>query len=213
VAPDVGLDAVRVEDSGEILFSIETQIFSERLGVALHRGDLLSSTGKVVRTYQQMYEKFHTLTPPADYGLDSLYRWPGGEMWFSPEISFSDNQLGFISAGDIISDQGYVVFRNPQLLSSFAPVQGSKDFGVDALFVVTDATPPPGEAGFNISRKSGSSAVSLAWQSSGRVFQAERSVDLASPFEPVSPVIPDLSWDDAGGFSARPRAFYRLQQW
>src|SRR4030095_85762 len=53
-APDVGLDAVHILDSSEILFSIQSNIFSQRLGVTLHRGDLLSSSGLVVRTHQQM---------------------------------------------------------------------------------------------------------------------------------------------------------------
>src|SRR5947207_6499105 len=52
-APDVGLDAVHVGDTGEILFSIPTNVFSEWLSVTLHRGDLLSTRGMVVRSNQQ----------------------------------------------------------------------------------------------------------------------------------------------------------------
>jgi len=78
-APDVGLDAVQVLDSGEILFSIGTNIFSETLGVTLHRGDLLSNTGLVVRSNQQLLSNFH---PPKggtnDYGLDAVRVWQSG---------------------------------------------------------------------------------------------------------------------------------------
>src|SRR5207247_10563369 len=38
LAPDVGLDAVHVLDTGEILFSILTNVFSARLSVPLHLG-------------------------------------------------------------------------------------------------------------------------------------------------------------------------------
>src|SRR5262249_53143220 len=72
-APDVGLDAAHILDTGEILFSIETNIFSERLGLTLHRGDLLSSSGMVVRTHQQMLAHFHPSNTSKDYGLDALY--------------------------------------------------------------------------------------------------------------------------------------------
>ena len=211
VAPDPGLDAVLVLDSGEILFSIESDVFSESLGSTLHRGDLLSSTGSIVRPYSKLYEKFHPSSPPADYGLDSLYRWPGGEIWFSPEFAFTDDQLGPITPGDLLSDQGYIVFRNSELVAPFSPVQTTADFGLDALFVVTDLTPPPdAPPQILISRKNGTPGITLNWQSSARVFQVERVSDLKLPFAPVSPVIPDLSWSDP--FEGT-RAFYRLRQW
>ncbi|HWB02167.1 MAG TPA: hypothetical protein VG796_04020 [Verrucomicrobiales bacterium] len=210
VAPDTGLDAVHILDSGEILFSIESDIFSEKLGTMLRRGDLLSSEGKIVRTYEKLYENFHFLTPPTDNGLDVLYQWPGGEIWFSPEFGFTDDRLGPIGAGDLLSDQGYIVFRNAELTAAFAPVQATPDFGLDALFVITDITPPPPLPQLSLTKKSGASGVTLNWQGGGRVFQVERSTDLAEPFQPLSPVIPDSSWNDPADLA---RAFYRLRQW
>lgn len=141
-APDVGLDAVQVLDHGEVLFSIETNIFSERLGVTLRRGDLLSNTGQVLRTNQQLLVRFHPSNPAKDYGLEALYVWPHGEIWFSTEEGFQDQMLGPILPGDLMSDLGHVVFRNLELLNAFAPVEDLADFGLDALFIVTDAATP-----------------------------------------------------------------------
>ena len=212
-APDVGLDAVHVLDSGEVLFSIESDIFSEKLGTFLRRGDLLSSTGTVVRTHQKLLEKLHPPSASTDYGLDALYQWPTGEIWFSTEQPFSDSELGPIAAGDLLSDQGYLVFHNPELLTAFAPVQATPDFGLDALFIVTDATAPPAGAQLNMAIKAGTPDLTLTWQGPGRVFQIERATTLTDPFLPVSPIIPDLSWNEVSALNLRPRAFYRLRQW
>ena len=76
-----------------------------------------------------------------DYGLDAVHVWPSGEIWFSTEEGFQDGALGPIAAGDLLSDQGYVVYRNLELLGPFAPIEDLADFGLDALFLVSDAVP------------------------------------------------------------------------
>jgi hypothetical protein len=212
-APDVGLDAVHILDSGEILFSIETDVFSERLGMTLHRGDLLSSTGTVVRTHSQMLTRFHPVNGAKDYGLDALYVWPSGEFWFSVEEGFDDSALGPILPGDLLSDQGYVVFRNRELLSAFAPSQSQSDFGLDALYVVTDATPAAPAPRMAIQPRPATRSAGLTWQGQGRVFQVERAEVVTGPFEVLSPFIPDLFFDDLGALTNRVQSFYRLRQW
>ena len=212
-APDVGLDAVQIADSEEVFFSIETNTFSEKLGKTLHRGDLLSSAGSIVRTNQQLLAAFQPSNPATDYGLEAIYIWPGGETWFSTEQSFTSQVVGIIAAGDLLSDRGYIVFRNADLLSAFAPVQLSADFGLDALYVVTDAMPPAAPAQIQIMADRASNSIGLSWQSEGRFFQVERATTVAGPFEAVTPIIPDLSFTDAGALTARPRGFYRLLQW
>jgi hypothetical protein len=209
---DAGLDGVQLLDSGEILFSIESDVFSGKLGTMLHRGDLLSSTGKVTRTQQQLLQKFH---PPssADFGLDAFYQWPGGEIWFSTEQGFTDSQLGPVTDGDLLSDDGSIVFNNNELLAAFGPPATSAGLGLDALFIVTDVTSPPAPPVLNLAVKPGTQTLHLSWQSTARVFQVERSTDLSESFEAISPVIPALSWDDEGALQNRPRAFYRLRQW
>lgn len=211
--PDVGLDAVQVLGTGEILFSIPTNVFSEQLGVTLHRGDLLSSTGTVLRSNQQLLAHFHPASPANDYGLDALYLWPSGEIWFSTETGFQDAALGPVLAGDLLSDQGYIVFRNLELLNAFAPVEDAADFGLDALYLVTDATPPAPAPLLKIKIGSAAGSASLTWQGQGRVFQVERATAVTGPFQPLSPMVPDLFFDDLGTLTNRARAYYRLHQW
>jgi len=71
-APDVGLDAVHVGDTGEILFSIPTNVFSERLNVTLHRGDLLSTSGTVVRGSGNRCARWCRIRPPVAIPLDDM---------------------------------------------------------------------------------------------------------------------------------------------
>ena len=210
---NVGLDAVQVLDTGEILFSIPTNVFSSQLGVALHRGDLLSSTGTILRTNQQLLARFHPASPTNDYGLDALYLWPSGEIWFSTETGFQDTALGPVLAGDLLSDQGYLVFRNLELLNAFAPIEDPVDFGLDALYVVTDATPPAPQPLLKIKPGSSTGSASLSWQGQGRVFQIERATAVTGPFQPLSSILPDLFFDDLGALTNHAQSYYRLRQW
>ena len=47
-----------------------------------------------------------------------------------------------MSAGDLLSSLGYRVLSNGQLVAAFAPADPSLDYGLDALFVITDTLPP-----------------------------------------------------------------------
>jgi hypothetical protein len=212
-APDVGLDAVHLLDTGEILFSIQSNIFSETLSITLHRGDLLSSTGAVVRSYQEMLGRFHPVKPADDYGLDALYVWPSGEIWFSTEDDFQDQQIGAVSSGDLLSDQGYVVLRQTELLGAFVPTQNPPAFGLDTLYVVTDTTPPAPPPRLSIQARPATHSAGLTWQGQGRVFQVERAGLVTGAFQPLSPVLPDLSYDDLGALTNRVQSYYRLRQW
>lgn len=212
VTNNVGLDAVQVLDSGEILFSIPTNVYSSQLKATLHRGDLLSSAGTVVRSNQQLLSRFHPASPTNDYGLDALFVWPSGEIWFSTETGFVDAALGVVLAGDLISDQGYIVFHNLELLNAFAPMEDPVDFGLDALYVVTDATPPAPVPRLEIQPGSDASA-SLTWKGQGRVFQVERANAVNGPFQVLSPISPDLFFDDPGALTNHSQSYYRLRQW
>jgi hypothetical protein len=87
------------------------------------------------------------------------------------------------------------------------------EFGLDALFIVTDATPPPEAPRLQISAQPFTGSIRLTWEGAGRVFQVERSADPATPFGPVSPIMPGLTFEDSGVMNTRSRAFYRLRQW
>jgi hypothetical protein len=211
--PDVGLDAVHAQDDGEVYFSIETPIVTGT-GARLGQGDLLSSRGVVVKSNSQLLARFHPPPIPKDFGLDAIYVWPSGEIWFSLEEGFQDDMLGPILPGDLLSDQGYVVYRNLELMSAFAPLEDLHDFGLDALFIVTDAlapAPPPRITRITAHRATGH--VSLEWEGGGRVFQVERAVDVVGPYLPVSAISVDLMFDHAGVLNRQTLGFYRVRQW
>jgi len=210
---DVGLDAVQVLDNGEILFSIATNVFSMQLDAMLQSGDLLSSNGAMVRTNQQLLAHFKPFDPKNDYGLKSLYVWPGGEIWFSPETGFQDLVLGPIQPGDLLSDQGYVVFHNLDLLKAFAPSSSLTNFGLDALFIVSDATPSAPVTVLAIRTDSSTGTANLIWEGMGRVFQVERADAVSGPFKTLSDILPDLFFDEPGALTNRSRSYYRLRQW
>ena len=210
---DAGLDAVHVLDSGEIYFSIASDVFSTALGVTLHRGDLLSSNGNIVRSNHDLLSRFQPADPSADYGLNAIYIWPGGETWFSTEKGFMDSSLGSVAAGDLLSDNGYIVFRNADLVSVFQPNPSLGDLGLDALYVITDATPPAPAPTLSLQTDTAAAGVGLRWTGKGRVFQVERADALSSPFYPLSPILPDLHFDDAGSLTNSKQHFYRLLEW
>ena len=210
---DYGLDAVQIITNGEIYFSITTNLVSPQIGM-LFRGDILSDQGRLVKSHQQLLSRFHPRVIDDDYGLDALYVWPGGEIWFSTEEGFTDTQLGPIQPGDLLSDQGFVVFLNLELTSAFAPVEDLSDFGLDAIYIVTDAIPPaPTPRIVSIKRASPSGDISVGWNGSGRVFQVEKAMRVTGPFLPTSSIVPDLSWIDFGASQRNAVGLYRLRQW
>jgi hypothetical protein len=212
-AAEAGLDAVQARGGGEVWFSIQTNFFSKTLGRTIRRGDLLSNRGSLVRTNEQLLARFHPASPKQDYGLDALYVWPSGEMWFSTEDGFDDTELGAITSGDLLSDQGYVAYRNHELLSAFRPLEELADFGLDALHVVTDAGEAPPPARFTrcaVDQKTG--GVTFEWSALGRAFQLERATNATGPWLPFAPIGTGTNLDvlEPGNPA---RAFYRLREW
>ena len=213
-APDVGLDAVQLQESGTVLFSIETNVFSEKLGVTLQRGDVLSNSGQIVRRNADLLARFHPADPRQDYGLDALYVWPSGEVWFSTETGFQDALLGGVMGGDLLTDLGAVVYRNLELTSAFAPLEDLFDFGLDALYVVTDASPPaPAPRIVSVTRDPATGGVVVQCDGKGRAFQLERAADLRGPWLPASPIVPELRFEDFADPPDVSAAFYRVRQW
>jgi hypothetical protein len=210
IVPDVGLDAVRVKSSGEILFSIRTNIFAEGKGLTLRRGDVLSSLGQIVKTNAQLLANFHPTNTSADYGLDALYVWPSGEMWFSTETGFDDTQLGSISSGDLLSTEGFIVFRNAELVAEFAAPQSVSGFGLSDIFVVTDvdAAPPPR---FLVPRMQ-QNQFPLQWSGTNRVYLLERAASITGPWQPLGEINPGTSFTETNVWF-QPGSFYRLQAW
>jgi hypothetical protein len=212
--PDVGLDAVHVRADGEVWFSITTDLFSEKLGETLRRGDLLSSSGRIVKHNQELLARFQPADPAKDHGLDALYVWPSGEIWFSVETGFADLGSNQYGDGDLLSDQGYVVYRNLELTGAFAPTEDLANFGLDALFVVTDVVPPtlpPSITSFSVNPQTGT--VSLQGEGRGQVFQLEGADDVVGTWRPLAPITPSLNWEWIPPHPGPAQTFFRLRQW
>lgn len=212
--PDLGLDGVQVLDDGEILFSIVRESFSERLGVMLRPGDILSSRGNVTRAAKELLAVFEPEDQAADPGLDAFFVWPSGEVWFSTESGFISKTMGAIMDGALLSDQGYVVAHNLDLVRPFQPLEDLANFGLDGLFLVTDVAAPAKAARVLLSLKNGEGGgVRLTWPAQGRVFQVEATTAVGDPFAPVSPIVPDLEWTDSSASGLTQSSYYRLRQW
>jgi hypothetical protein len=147
-----------------------------------------------------------------DFGLDALRILPSGEIWFSVEEGFTDSQLGPIGAGDLLSNFGYRVFKNEDLLAAFAPADPSIDYGLDALYVVTDTLPPRPPPRI-VRQTPGTGSMLLQWDGEGDVFQLEQATDLWGPWMPCSPIVPDLSYEAGCDLTAGPSAYFRVRQW
>jgi hypothetical protein len=208
---DAGLDAVQVMADGEILFSIQTNVVVSST-LTLGRGDILSDRGRVFMTQRQLLANFQPAVTNHDFGLDALHVLPTGEIWFSVEESFTDQRLGPIQAGDLLSNNGYVVFRNSSLLAAFAPSDPTQDYGLDALFVVTDTQlPRPRPRIVNLTTSA--NRIHLEWDGEGSVFQVEQAAALAGPWLPCTEILPELSCDTARDTTASSTQFFRLRQW
>ncbi len=211
---DEGLDAVHTTGSldGEILFSVKHDFNSIRLGKKVRRGDLLSSRGLIHRTNEALLARFRPVFADRDYGLDAAWTWPSGEIWFSTEEGFLDQNYDSVGPGDILSDQGYIVYRNRELLGRFAPVDDRLDFGLDALVVITtpgSSLSPPRVTSYEWDPLN--HRMTLRWIGPGSVFQVERATRLEGPFEVISEWIPDLQFTD--NLAPVAGALYRIRQW
>lgn len=219
---DLGLAAVQVSNSGEVFFSVQQPFFAVNLGTTVQPGDLLSEKGYLFRSGAQLLARFAPAKPDVDYGLTSVFVWPTnsfsglGEIWFSTRDGFSDSKGRYYAPGDLLSDQGYVVYTNQELVAAFGPAVAAS-LGMDALFLVTSerefpdgiplraavpqiVAPPPASVQFN-------------WQGPGRVFQVERASTVQAPYEPVSPIVTEGPFVDPSALTQWPAAFYRIRQW
>jgi len=212
--PDLGLDAVHVNPDGEVFFSVKSGAFSEQLGRSIQPGDVLSSAGQVARSNHDLLAQFHPAATNQDFGLDALYVWPSGEIWFSTEQGFPDAQLGVITDGDLLSDQGYVVFRNLELVGAFSPLEDLANFGLHDVYLVTDVTAPaPAPNLLTLQVDLQSQQFTLRWEGKGRAFQLEKAADIAGPFAPIGPVDVRSQFTGETGLGGSAQAFFRVRQW
>lgn len=213
-----GLGAVKVTDDGAVYFSVQTNFYSVKLGRTVQTGDLLADSGDVVRSKAQLLANFNPAKPAADCGLSAVFLWPSGEIWFSTTQGFAGPGTSFYAAGDLLSDQGYVVYRNAELLSAFQPGASVTNLGLDALYVITDVPPLGkglGPAQLALPQPTNQPPASLVfeWSAAGHVFQLERAAVPAGPYLPASRIDTDGPFLDPGVLTNQAQAFYRLHQW
>ena len=107
------------------MFSTEVGFWAQTSGGVpewISSDDLLSDQGYVVNTIWELLERFNPVGPiPASPGLDAVVVRPNGEIYFSLEVGFADAVYGPISDGDLLSNAGYVVARNRELIANFHP--------------------------------------------------------------------------------------------
>ncbi len=208
--PDVGLDGAQTLSGGEILFSTQSPFVSPSLNEMLGDGDLLSNHGRVVSANADLLALFPRKDPTVDQGLGAFHVWPSGEVWFAVERGFQTTGGVVVAAGDVLSDAGYVVVRNHDLLRRFSPLEDVADFGIDALAPISDWEAIQGPLQFT-GVTARSAGLHLEWKGPGRVFQLLGADDPAGPWTPVAPIVPDLAatlpWTDS------PPRFLRLRQW
>jgi hypothetical protein len=218
VAPlpeSVGLDAIQLMDDGQVYFSVENEFGSAKLGVTVQPGDLLSDNGTIVRSGPQLLAGFNPANPTNDYGLKSVYVWPSGEVWFSTRAGFNDTNNNFFAAGDLLSDQGYLVYSNAELLSAFSPLESPANLGLDALYIITDVSPTTRVTSLGVPLWTNSPAGDVLLQRSKgqRVFQLEAASSVSGPFLPITPITTDALFVEPGVLTNQTQRFYRLHQW
>ncbi len=212
---DAGLGAVQVMSANETWFSVQTNFFSKALNTLITPGDLLSDSGTIIRSNAQLISRFRPAEPSTNAGLKAVYVWPNGEIWFCIGSGFKSADSLEYTPGDVLSDQGYVVFRNSELLAVFAPTT-TTNVAADGLWVVTDViteTRPPVLAPPLPQPTNSPPTATLRWVGPGRVFQLERATNVSGPYLPASPIQPDMTSTDATGLTNSTRNFYRVRQW
>jgi len=213
--PDFGLAALKIMSDGETWFSTQTNFFSKALGRMGQTGDMISDNGTLVRSNAQLLAQFHPINPTNDYGLNSIYVWPGGEIWFSTTQGFFDVNSNYFDPGDLLSDQGYLVYSNSELLAAFSPSNAPSSLGLDALYIVTDVAPASAPPQLGLPQLTNFPPLSLAFdfKATGHVFQLERALTLDGPFLPVSPISTATHLVDPGVLTEQGQGFYRVRQW
>jgi hypothetical protein len=216
---DPGLDGLQIDPEQGTYFSVKTNITQDSgASIPLGHGDILwvgpfAPPEGLFKSNADLLAQFHP-AEAKDYGLDAFYIWPSGEIWFSTSESFNDSQLGPVSDGDLLSDAGYIVYRNADLTAALQPIgDPPTDFGLDALAIISDVTAIDGGPQIEGALVGDSDTFNLSWKSHAKVFRVERARDIAGPWEAISPIIPEVTFQDGDTVSAQQQGFYRVRQW
>lgn len=182
----------------EIWFSTETGFTSSAMGMShVSEGDILSSSGRIVRRNQHLTAKLGIMPPAPDIGLDAVIGQPpagsggaglpGCPIWFSSREDIISERLGPLRNGDLLSSEGAIVRRNSELIGPFSPQPPIPEFGLDAAAIGPDGA-------ILFSTEDGFFSESLGVMISdgdlldetGRVFKT--GVELMRNFQPIDPI-------------------------
>ena len=182
----------------EMWFSTETGFTSSAMEMShVSEGDLLSSSGRIVRRNQQLTAKLGIMPPAPDIGLDAVIgQAPAGSgeagsrgcrIWFSSREDIISETLGPLRNGDLLSSEGAIVRRNSELIGAFSPQPPIPQFGLDAAAIGPDGA-------ILFSTEDGFFSESLGVMISdgdlldetGRVFKT--SGELMRNFQPIDPI-------------------------
>src|SRR5207245_9190899 len=100
-------------------------------------GDFLSDRGRVVKRNSDLVGRLGIMPAVPDLGLDAVFVKGRGEIFFSLPVDVFSETLGPIQHGDLLSNRGYIVKRNQELLAAFGAAS-SADAGLDAVQALPD---------------------------------------------------------------------------
>jgi hypothetical protein len=134
----------------DLWFSTEVPFHAGRLAAVpaaatpalISAGDLLSRRGHVVRTNHELTAHLGIMPIVPDLGLDAVVSGPKGEIWFSFDQKsgpiWSETLSRYLKPGDLLSEAGYVVRTNEDLLAAFRRMPPVSDAGLDAVVLAPD---------------------------------------------------------------------------
>ena len=189
----------------EVWFSAEVGFHAGRLDADVDNniryispGDLLSVRGHVVRTNHELTRHLGIMPIVPDLGLDAVVIGPRREIWFSWEEEFPQmwsETLGvWLKHGDLLSDRGYVVATNEELLARFVRQPVVTDAGLDAV-----ARAPTRAIFFSTEEDFFSEALGVTVRhgdllsSRGRIVRT--NAQLTHNFNPMGPALQDYGLD------------------
>lgn len=166
-----------------------------------------------MRRIQQLLAGFDVPTNAPEAGFDAVELLPKGQILFSirGNVVAAGLKLG---RGDLSSDRGQGFRTHAQLRANSDPTVTTQDYGLAAMFLVTDLNPPaPPAALLGIHHDRPSHRVRLDRDGAGALFEVQRATRLTGPWESRSPILPDLSFEEGCKGTGDAQFFYRLQQW
>ena len=173
-------------------------------GQEITDGDLLATTGEVIAKNDYLVRNFSPEPPPPNYGLDAIHVRSSGEILFSLEGGFWDEQLAVqVGPGDVLSDTGAILMTNPQLLKNFHPMPPVlADYALDALHRATSS-----EMWFSIGENFYDETLGTTVGDGDLLSDAGTIVrtnsDLLKNFHPMPPVLADYGLDAVHRASSR----------